>query len=102
MWSTRIVRCIGLLLDPLIPVVPVTIERTNTVAIDTDIVASENESCGLILIPNGKGRVQPVLDICAPLIDVRHKLASTFRSEAYKQLSLNINVNVFQVDDVQN
>jgi hypothetical protein len=67
MWATRIVRCVGLLLDPLIPVVSIAIQRTDPVTIDADVVAAKDESRGLILVTDRKGCVEPVLDVSAPL-----------------------------------
>lgn len=55
MWSTGVIRCVRLLLDPLVPVVSVSIQCADTMAIDSDVVASEDERRGLILVANGKG-----------------------------------------------
>lgn len=50
--TTWVVRCVGLLSDPLIPVVSIAVECANSVAINADIVASKDERCGLVLVSN--------------------------------------------------
>lgn len=66
--STRVVGCIWLLHDPLVPVVSVSVQCTDAMAIDPDIVTPEDERRRLILVANRKRRVQPVLDVSAPLL----------------------------------
>ena len=74
MWTSRIIRCVGLLLDPLIPVVSVAVQSTNAMAINADIVTAKNEGRGLVLIANWKRCIEPILDVSAPLQSVREEL----------------------------
>lgn len=66
-WSTRVVGGVRLFLDPLVPVVSVTVQCPNTMAIDTNIIATNHERSRLILVTNWKRCVQPILNIGAPL-----------------------------------
>lgn len=67
MRASRVVGSIGLLSDPFIPVVAVAIESALPIAVETNIVAAEDEGSGLILIPNIQGVGEPVRDVRTPL-----------------------------------
>lgn len=67
MGSTRIIRSVLLLTDPLVPGITVAVERASSVPINLNIIASEDESGRLILVPYVHGVFQPILDISAEL-----------------------------------
>lgn len=67
MWTTRVVGSVGLLSDPFIPVVAIAIESALPMAVETNIVAAEDEGSGLILISNIQRVGKPVRDVRAPL-----------------------------------
>lgn len=64
---TGVVGRVGLLFDPLIPVVAIAIEGSCTMSIDTDVVSAEYERSGLVLVADCNGMIEPVIDICTPL-----------------------------------
>lgn len=65
--AARVVGCVFLLFDPLVPVVAVSIEGADAMAIDTDVVPTEHECGGLVLVSIWNGCVEPVLNVCTPL-----------------------------------
>jgi hypothetical protein len=67
--SSRIVGRVGLFADPLVPVVTIAIKSTCSMAVDLEVVTTENECCRLILVTDWEGVIEPVLDICAPLMN---------------------------------
>lgn len=50
MRAARVIRCVCLLFDPLVPVVTIAYESPDTMAIDPHVIASENECRRLILV----------------------------------------------------
>ena len=67
MRPARVVGGILLLLDPLVPDVPIAIQSAAAMPVDDHILTAENKSSRLVLIPNIEGIFEPVLDISAKL-----------------------------------
>ena len=68
MWPPRVVRRIRLLANPLIPIVPIAVERTDAVAVDVNVVSAHNQRRRLVLVAHWQRMVQPVHNIRTPLV----------------------------------
>jgi hypothetical protein len=53
MRTPRVIGRIGLLSNPLIPIISVSIQSSNAMTVDADVVATEHESSGLVLVADG-------------------------------------------------
>jgi len=60
MGTPWVVGCVWLLLDPLIPVITVSVQVSNTVAIDAHIITGEHKGGRLILIANWQRMFEPI------------------------------------------
>lgn len=67
MRATRVIGCVRLLLDPLVPIVSVAVQCPDTMPIDADVVTTNYKRRRLVLVSNRERRVQPVLNVGAPL-----------------------------------
>ena len=65
--AAGVIGCVFLLFDPLVPVIAVSVEGTDTMAIDTDVIPAEHKRCGLVLVAIRNRCVKPVLDVGTPL-----------------------------------
>lgn len=65
--SARIVGCVGLLANPLIPIVTVAIKSSRPMAIDAHVVAAEDEGRRLVLVTDVQRIREPVRDVRTPL-----------------------------------
>lgn len=96
MRPAGIVGRIRLLFYPLIPSVAITIERAHAVAIDPDIITSEDKRSRLVLIADIQRVVQPVLNVSTPLQWSSVWSLTDPVGVANLELSSNINLNILQ------
>lgn len=67
MRPARIVGRVGLLTNPLIPIVTVAIKSSRSVSIDAHVVAAEDEGRRLVLVTDVQRICEPVRDVRTPL-----------------------------------
>lgn len=67
MRPPRVIRCVCLLFDPLVPVVAIPIESARAMPVKDDLVTTKDESRRLVLIANVERVLEPVLNVGAPL-----------------------------------
>lgn len=65
--SARVVGGVVLLADEVVPVVTVAVESAGAMALDADIVATQDPGGRLVLVAHVQRVVEPVLNVGAPL-----------------------------------
>ena len=75
---------IGLVLlmrDKLIPSISVAIQGAGAMAVNVNVVSAHDESGRLVLVADIERVLQPVLDICAPLLIISQDPSSVENQE---------------------
>lgn len=92
-----------MLLDPLIPDVPVSIQGAAAVPVEDDAFSAKNKRSRLVLIPNVQRVFEPILNVCAELYQcqlVYRKIHGEV-SSVYQEGPVDINFDIFEPCDVQ-